>query len=86
MTEGHLFLPQYSIDRMKTAGLPLWATELTAHDHDQTVKANTYEDMLWMLFGTPEVEGIALFAPWDHGIQRPDGALWVGPNLEVSVI
>uniref|UniRef100_X1YSF7 GH10 domain-containing protein n=1 Tax=Capitella teleta TaxID=283909 RepID=X1YSF7_CAPTE len=64
------------------AGLPLWATEFDVNITDATSKANWYEDVLYLLYADPNVEGIIIWGFWSKFHWRPDAALVEGMDFQ----
>ena len=77
------------LNKVASAGLPIWITELTVADHqgtkNDTKRAAAFRDLLTLYFSHPSVEGVLLWGFWDGKLYDPSAALFEGPGVTVRV-
>ncbi|OWF48072.1 uncharacterized protein LOC110453564 [Mizuhopecten yessoensis] len=71
---------QYRLNKVAETGLPLWITELTVEDHNETQKADKLEDLLTLYLSHPLVEGVLLWGYSDMHVYSQGIALTHGPS------
>ncbi len=69
---------------LKSTGLELWFTEITANSTDLNENSGVYNDLLRMAFSFPEVKGIIMWTAHDSLGNNPNAALWTGDDMAVS--
>jgi len=70
------------LNRIATAGLPIFVTELDYVNPDHNVRAQVLEDALLAYFSHSSVEGVLFWGYWDQRHWRGEHAALVnGPNM-----
>ncbi|CAH1253936.1 Hypp1279 [Branchiostoma lanceolatum] len=72
------------LDKVATAGLPIWVTELDVNEPDVLERAAGLEDSLRVAFSHPAVEGIMLWGFWNETHWKPHASLVDGDNFEIN--
>uniref|UniRef100_A0A194AL08 Putative endo-1,4-beta-xylanase A-like protein isoform X2 n=1 Tax=Pinctada fucata TaxID=50426 RepID=A0A194AL08_PINFU len=72
---------KYRLDKVAEAGLPIWITEFTVTEADDTKQASALEDLLTLFYSHPAVEGILIWGFWDGAIFDPKAAITTGPQV-----
>lgn len=70
------------LDLVAEAGLPIWITELTVAENNNTKKAEALEDLMTLYFSHPAVEGVLLWGFWDQRMYKgKEWSLFDGPDI-----
>ncbi|XP_052105798.1 anti-sigma-I factor RsgI6-like [Mytilus californianus] len=72
---------KYRLDKVAESGLPIWITELTIMDSNESNKAAALEDVMTMFFSHPAIEGILLWGFWDGAAYDRRLALATGSSV-----
>lgn len=83
-TEIDMDVIKYRLDKLVEARLPIWISSLAIHDANVTRRAEHLEDIMYLLFSYPEVEGMILDGVWDRDLLNRDSALAQGFNFQMN--
>eukprot|EP00058_Branchiostoma_floridae_P015822 XP_002601310.1 hypothetical protein BRAFLDRAFT_81351 [Branchiostoma floridae] len=75
---------QSRLDKVASAGLPIWVTELDVNEPDVSERAGGLEDALRVAFSHPAVEGVLLWGFWNETHWRSHASLVDGDNFEIN--
>ncbi|XP_033747039.1 anti-sigma-I factor RsgI6-like [Pecten maximus] len=71
---------KYRLDKIAEAGLPMWITEMSVTNTNDTAKAQTIEDALTLYFSHKMVKGVILWGFWSGAIYDTENALATGTD------
>ncbi|XP_060075858.1 uncharacterized protein LOC132555528 [Ylistrum balloti] len=71
---------KYRLDKIAEAGLPIWVTEMSVTDANDTAKAQAIEVALSLYFSHKMVKGVLLWGFWSGAIYNVDNSLATGEN------
>ncbi|XP_033748203.1 anti-sigma-I factor RsgI6-like isoform X2 [Pecten maximus] len=71
---------KYRLDKIAEAGLPIWVTEMSVTDTNDTAKAQAIEDALTLYFSHKMVKGVLLWGFWSEAIYNRDNSLATGTD------
>jgi endo-1,4-beta-xylanase len=75
---------QKRLDILGEAGLPLWVSAFDVNVTDVNEKARWYEDILYLFYADPNVEGIIIWGYWSEAHWRPLASLVDGMDFQVG--